>query len=75
VRQVALELALEELNLRAGELIERLGSSSGVIRVGDDQDPVLRDRIPAPCRTAYPASSAASGATEIAERRSNRDAA
>ena len=39
---VALELALEELDLRAGELIERLEVLvAGDARVGDDQDAVL----------------------------------
>ena len=42
MRQVALELALEELDLRARELIERLEILvGGDARVGDDQDPVL----------------------------------
>ena len=42
LRQAALELALEELNLGAGELIERLQILvGGDPRVGDDQDPVL----------------------------------
>ena len=42
MREVALELALEELNLRAGELIERLEIVVGRdARVGDDEDPML----------------------------------
>ena len=42
VRQVALELALEELDLRARELIQRLEVVVGRdARVGDDQDAVL----------------------------------
>ena len=42
LRQAALELALEELDLRAGELVERREILVGRDpRVGDDQDPVL----------------------------------
>ena len=42
VRQGALELALEELDLRARELIQRLEILvRRDARVGDDQDPVL----------------------------------
>ena len=41
-REVPLQLALEELDLRAGELIERFELFvGGDARVGDDQDPVL----------------------------------
>ena len=41
-RQVAFQLALEELNLRARELIQRLEIVvRGDPRIGDDQDPVL----------------------------------
>ena len=42
LRQPALELALEELDLGAGELVERPQVLvGGDARVGDDQDPVL----------------------------------
>ena len=42
LRQPALELALEELNLGARELVERAQILvGGDARVGDDQDPVL----------------------------------
>ena len=42
LRQAAFELALEELDLRAGELIQRLEILvRRDARVGDDQDPVL----------------------------------
>ena len=42
LRQAALELALEELDLRARELVERGEILVGRhARVGDDQDPVL----------------------------------
>ena len=41
-RQVALELALEKLNLRAGELVERLEVFvAGDARVGDDENAML----------------------------------
>ena len=54
LRQPAFELAFEELDFRARELVERLEVLVGRdARVRDDQDPVLaRDRRPAPCRTA-----------------------
>ena len=42
MRQAALELALEKLNLRARELIERFEVVvGGDARVGDEQNPVL----------------------------------